>query len=101
MSHIFFVLICTHLPKKILYYINHLSIARYSFIQLSELEQCRMKHFAQGLTPQHRIQIRVLLVEPDGLKWTSDFKKNTAFIQVQKKPTKKCRGKLYIISKHL
>ena len=25
-------------------------------------------------TPQHRIRIRVL-VEPDGLKWTSDFEK--------------------------
>ena len=25
------------------------------------------------LTPQHRIRTRVLLVESDGLKWTSDF----------------------------
>ena len=37
------------------------SIARYSFIQLSELEQCRMNIFAQGLTPQHRLRTRVLL----------------------------------------
>ena len=28
-------------------YIHHLSIARYSFIQLSELEQCRVKKLAQ------------------------------------------------------
>ena len=37
-----------------------LSIARYSFIQLSELEQCRVK---TTLTPQHRIRTRVLEVE--------------------------------------
>ena len=40
-----------------------LSTARYSFIQLSELEQCRMKNLPKVLTPQHRIQTRVLLVE--------------------------------------
>ena len=40
-----------------------LSIARYSCIQLSELVQCTVKKRAQGLTPQHRIQTRVLLVE--------------------------------------
>ena len=39
-----------------------LSIARYSFIQLSELKRCGVKKLAQGLT-QHRIRIRVLLVE--------------------------------------
>ena len=32
-----------------------MSIARYSFIQLSELEQCRVKELAQGFTRQHRI----------------------------------------------
>ena len=37
-----------------------LSIARYSFIQLRELEQCRVKKL---LTPQHRIQTWVLVVE--------------------------------------
>ena len=31
-----------------------------------------MKKIAQG-SPQHRIRTRVLLVEPGGLKWTSDF----------------------------
>ena len=36
-------------------------LARYSFVQLSELEQC--KKLAQGLTQQHRIRTRVLLVE--------------------------------------
>ena len=40
-----------------------LSIARYSFIQLSELEQCRVKNLPKDLTPQHRIQTRVLFVE--------------------------------------
>ena len=40
-----------------------LSIARYSFIKLSELEQCRMKHLLMILTPQHRIRTRVLVVE--------------------------------------
>ena len=38
-------------------------IARYSFIQLSELEQCRVKQHVQGSTPQHRIWTLVLLVE--------------------------------------
>ena len=40
-----------------------LSIARYSFIQLSELEQCRVKNLLKVLTPEHRIQTRVLLFE--------------------------------------
>ena len=40
-----------------------LSIARYSFIQLSELEQCRVKNFPMALTPQHTIRNCVLLVE--------------------------------------
>ena len=40
-----------------------LSIPRYSFIQLSELEQCRVKKHAQGLTRQHRIRTRVILVK--------------------------------------
>ena len=40
-----------------------LSIARYSFIQLSELEQFRVKNMPNVLTPQHRIRTRVLLVE--------------------------------------
>ena len=41
-----------------------LSIARYSFIQLSELEQCRVKKTCpRFLTLQHRIRTRVLLVE--------------------------------------
>ena len=40
-----------------------LSIARYSFMQLSKLEQCWLKKFAQGFTRQHRIRIWVLVVE--------------------------------------
>ena len=36
-----------------------LSVARYSFIQLSELKRCGVKTLAQGLT-QHRIRIQVL-----------------------------------------
>ena len=32
-----------------------LSIAKYSFLQLSELEQCRVNKLAQGLTQQRRI----------------------------------------------
>ena len=44
-----------------------LTILRYSFIQPSELEQCRVKQLAQGLTQQHRIQTQVVLVEFDAL----------------------------------
>ena len=41
-----------------------LSLARYFFIQLSELEQCRVKkNLLKVLTPQHRIRSRVFLVE--------------------------------------
>ena len=40
-----------------------LSIARYSFIQLSELEQCRVKKLAQGFNTAARIRTRVLVVE--------------------------------------
>ena len=40
-----------------------LSIARYSFIQLSELEQCRVKKRAQGFNTAARIGTRVLVVE--------------------------------------
>ena len=40
-----------------------LSIARYSFIQLSELEQCRMKKLAQGFNAAAWIRTRVLVVE--------------------------------------
>ena len=39
-----------------------LFIAGYTLIQLSELEQCRMKKLPKVLTPQDRIQTRVLLV---------------------------------------
>ena len=37
-----------------------LSIVRYSFIQLSELEQCRVKKLAQGFNTAARIRTRVL-----------------------------------------
>ena len=40
-----------------------LSIVRYSFIQLSELEQCRVKKLAQGFNAAARIRTRVLVVE--------------------------------------
>ena len=41
-----------------------LSIASYSFIQLSELERCRVKKTCpKFLTPQHRIRTQVLVVE--------------------------------------
>ena len=39
-----------------------LFISRYSFILLSELEQCRVTKLAQGLTWQRMIRTRVLLV---------------------------------------
>ena len=40
-----------------------LSISRYSFIQMSEMKQDILKHLFQRLTRQHRIRIRVVLVE--------------------------------------
>ena len=40
-----------------------LSIARYSFIQLSELKQCRVKTLAQGFNTAAMIRTRVLVVE--------------------------------------
>ena len=40
-----------------------LSIVSYSFIQLSELEQCRVKKLAQGFNTAARIRTRVLVVE--------------------------------------
>ena len=40
-----------------------LSIVRYSYTQLSELEQCSEKNLPMVLTPQHRIRTRVLAVE--------------------------------------
>ena len=40
-----------------------LSIVRYSFKQLSELEQCRVKKLAQGFNAAARIRTRVLVVE--------------------------------------
>ena len=39
-----------------------LSITRYSLIQLSEVEQCREKKLAQGLTRQHRMSPQFLPV---------------------------------------
>ena len=44
-----------------------LSIARYRFIQLSELEQCRVKKLAQGFNTAARIRTRVLVVESSKL----------------------------------
>ena len=52
-----------------------LCIARYSFMQLSELEQCRgEKTLPKILTPQHRIRTQVLLVEsPKLYPWATDL----------------------------
>ena len=44
-----------------------LSIARYSFTHLSELEQCRVKKLAQGFNTAARIRTRVLVVEGPNL----------------------------------
>ena len=54
-------ILCVHIYQ-------HMSIARYSFIQLSELWKCRVKKLAHGLTRQHRIQNRVLVVESPELR---------------------------------
>ena len=49
-----------------------LSIARYSFIQLSELEQCRVKKLAQGFNTAARIRTRVFLVRsPEVYPWAT------------------------------
>ena len=40
-----------------------LSIARYSFIQPSELEQCRVNKLPKVFTLKHRIRTQVLVVE--------------------------------------
>ena len=69
----------THLPSRLLweasshmlqlmregcsYTYPPLSIVRYSFKQLSELEQCRVKKLAQGFNTAARIRTRVLVVE--------------------------------------
>ena len=45
---------------------------RYSFIQLSELERCRVKKLAQGFTQNHRIRTWILLVEsPKLYPWST------------------------------
>ena len=44
-------------------HIHHWSIARYSFIQLSELEQYRVKMLPKVLAPQYKIRTLVLLAE--------------------------------------
>ena len=49
-----------------------LCIARYSFIQLGELEQCRVKKPAQGFNTAARIRTRVLIVEsPKHYPWVT------------------------------
>ena len=69
----------THIPSRLLweasshmlqlmregcsYTYPPLSIVRYSFKQLSELEQCRVKKIAQGFNTAARIRTRVLVVE--------------------------------------
>ena len=49
--------------KLLVHIYSPLSIAMYSFLQLSELGQCRVKKLAQGFTRQHRIRTQVLLVK--------------------------------------
>ena len=46
------------------------------------------------LIPQHRIRTRVLLVEPDGQKWTSDFPKKYGVYTGTKEADKKTSGKV-------
>ena len=49
--------------RLLVYTYQPLSTARYSFIHLCKLEQCRANNLPKVLTPQHRFQTRVLLVE--------------------------------------
>ena len=54
-----------------------LSIVRYSFKQLSELEQCRVKKLAQGFNAAARIWTRVLVVEsPKLYPWATALYKS-------------------------
>ena len=53
-----------------------------------------MKKPAQCLSPQHRIQTRVLSVEPAGLKWTSDFKTKYGIFIGTTDADKKTAGKI-------
>ena len=56
------------------YTYSPLSIARYSFIQLSVLEQCRVKKLAQSYDTAARIRTRVLVVEsPELYPWATAF----------------------------
>ena len=49
-----------------------LYVAMYFFIQLSELKQCRVENSPKVLTPQHRIQTWVLLVQsPKLYSWAT------------------------------
>ena len=53
---------------------SQLSIARYTFIQPSELEQCRVKKLAQSFTWQQRIRTWVLLVKgPMLYPWATEL----------------------------
>ena len=52
----------------------------YSFIQLSELEQCRVKILGQGFNTAARIRIRVLLVESP--KLSPELLRSTALKQL-------------------
>ena len=63
--------------------VHLLSIARYSFIQLNELEQCRVKNLLTVLTPQHRIWTRVLLVEsPKLYPWATLLHEETLYLSI-------------------
>ena len=53
----------SHMREGCSYTYPPLSIVRYSFKQLSELEQCRIKKLAQGFNAAARIRTRVLVVE--------------------------------------
>ena len=64
-----------------------MSIARYSFILLSELEQYWARKCAQPLTWQHRIKTRVLLVEQ------SNWRSYTTALRVTKREKdRKCQS---------
>ena len=61
-----------NLQRLLMYIYPPLSIAKYSFIQLSGLEQCRVKKLAQGFTRQHKIKTWVLLAEnPMFYRWAT------------------------------
>ena len=54
-------------PEDSIHRYTSLSIARYSFTQSRNLEQCKEKQHVECLTQLHRIQTRFLIVETETL----------------------------------